>query len=393
MRKEHAVPYTPQDLADIVSTTRRFIEERIRPIEQQVDDEDHLDPTLWKQLIAQSVELGLYTANVPAELGGPGLSIADQTLLWEAFGHTSWPFSYLLARPHRVLFECTADQAERFLHPVLRGEKEQCFALTEPGAGSDNAMMSTRARRADGGWVINGSKHFISHGNADFAIVFAVTGPARRRTPEITAFLVDKGHPGYTVGARQRMMGWNGMEERELAFDDCFVPDDQVLGEPGQGLALALASVAQRRLQIAGFCIGTMERLLDLSVEHCRHRVVHDEPLLDKQGIRWMIADMAMDCDVARAATHRAAELCDQAKAEGRSDGELSRLFAKEISIAKLYASNALNRVADTAVQVHGGMGWCRDYPVERLYRDARVFRIIEGADEVHRGIISKSLI
>jgi alkylation response protein AidB-like acyl-CoA dehydrogenase len=165
-----------------------------------------------------------------------------------------------------------------------------------------------------------------------------------------------------------------------------------VLGEPGRGLQLAFASVAQRRLQIAGYCIGMMERLLSLSVDYTRNREVLDEPLFEKQGIKWMLADMATEPYVARAATHAAARLCDAARADGRTDSELSRLFGKEISIAKLYASTALNRVADAAVQVHGGMGWCREYPVERLYRDARVFRIIEGADEVHRGIISKSL-
>lgn len=383
---------TPQELTDMAATTRRFIRERISPIEQKVDDEDHLDRDVWRSLIQESVQLGLYGANVPAELGGPGLNILEQTVLWEEFGHTSWPFSYLLARPHRILFECTPEQRARYLDPVLSGEREQCFALTEPGAGSDNAKMATKAEKVSGGWVITGAKHFISHGDADFAVVFAVTGPGPRRTPAVTAFLVDKGQPGYTVGARQRMMGWSGMEERELVFEDCFVPDEQVLGAPGEGLRLAFASVAQRRLQIASFCIGMMERLLALSVDYTRNREVLDEPLFDKQGIKWMLADMAVEPYLARAATHEAARLCDAAREDGRSDSELSRMFGKEISIAKLYASTALNRVADAAVQVHGGMGWCRDYPIERLYRDARVFRIIEGADEVHRGIISKSL-
>jgi acyl-CoA dehydrogenase len=381
------------ELDQMVATCRRFIADRISPIEQGVDDTDHMDPVVWNSLVEQSVELGLYTANVPESLGGPGLSIADQTRLWEEFGQTSWPFTYLLARPHRVLFECTEQQRERYLDPVLAGKRAQCFALTEPGAGSDNSAMRTRADRVDGGYVINGAKHFISHGNADFAIVFAVTGPPLRgRTPQVTAFLVDQGTPGFTVGKAQRMMGWSGMDECELVFQDCFVPDDQVLGPPGEALRLGLASVAQRRLQIAGYCIGAMERLLALSLEYTRSRVVFDEPLFDKQGIRWMLAEAAMEPYLAREATYKAARLCDEARAAGRSEVELSKLFAKEISIAKLYASRALNRVADIAVQVHGGMGWCREYPVERLYRDARVFRIIEGADEVHKEIISKRL-
>jgi acyl-CoA dehydrogenase len=387
------VVLTPDELSQMRQTCRSFIKDRIHPIEQQVDDNEHIDPETWRKLIHESVRVGLYTANVPASLGGPGLTIYEQSVLWEEFGQTSWPFSYLLARPHRILFECTPAQREKYLDPVLAGEKEQCFALTEPGAGSDNAAMSTRATKVPGGYRITGTKHFISHGNADFAIVFAVTGPPLgRRTPQVTAFLVDKGTPGYTIGRPQRMMGWAGMDECELVFEDCFVPDEQVLGAIGQGLRLALSSVAQRRLQIAAFCVGSMERLLALSVDYARNRVVFDEPLMDKQGIQWMLADMAVEPYVAREAVYHAARLCDEARADGKSDIELSSLFGKEISIAKLYASTALNRVADGAVQVHGGMGWCREYAVERLYRDARVFRIIEGTDEVHRGIIAKRL-
>jgi alkylation response protein AidB-like acyl-CoA dehydrogenase len=387
------MPLAPDELEDLALTCRRFISDRISPIEQQVDDTDHMDPNVWQGLVKESVDLGLYTANVPESLGGPGLLIAEQTRLWEEFGHTTWPFTYLLARPHRVLFECTEEQRERYLEPVLAGRRTQCFALTEPGAGSDNSAMRTKAEKVDGGYVLNGSKHFISNGNADFAIVFAVTGPPLRgRTPQVTAFLVDQGTPGYTVGKSQRMMGWSGMDECELVFEDCFVPDDQVLGPPGEALRLGLASVAQRRLQIAAYCIGAMERLLSLSLDYTRTRVVFDEPLLSKQGIRWLLADAAMQPYLAREATYKAARLCDEARAAGKTEVELSRLFAKEISIAKLYSSQALNRVADVAVQVHGGMGWCREYPVERLYRDARVFRIIEGADEVHKEIISKAL-
>lgn len=384
---------TSDELAGMRQTCRRFIQDRIHPIEQRVDDEERMDPDTWSALIAESVRLGLYTANVPAELGGPGLTIYEQTVLWEEFGQTSWPFTYLLARPHRILFECTPAQREKYLDPVMAGEKEQCFALTEPGAGSDNAAMTTRAVKTPGGYKITGAKHFISHGNADFAIVFAVTGPPLgRRTPQVTAFLVDKGTPGYGIGRPQRMMGWAGMDEHELFFDDCFVPEEQVLGTPGQGLRLALSSVAQRRLQLAGYCVGAMERLLALSVEYARNRVVFDEPLMDKQGIQWMLADMAVEPYVAREAVYSATRLCDDARASGKSDIELSSLFGKEISIAKLYASRALNRVADGSVQIHGGMGWCREYAVERLYRDARVFRIIEGTDEVHRGIIARRL-
>jgi alkylation response protein AidB-like acyl-CoA dehydrogenase len=360
------VTLTELELRDMLDTTRRFIATRLVPLEQEIDDNAEVDPERWRALIAESVELGLYAANVPEHLGGPGLTIYEQTRLWE-----------------------------KYLDPVLAGEREQCFALTEPGSGSDNGAMRTRATKVPGGYRITGSKHFITFGSADFAIVFAVTGPPPegRRTPQVTAFLVDKGTPGYIIGGRQRMMGWHALDERELFFEDCFVPDEQVLGEPGQGLRLALASVAQRRLQMAGYAVGAMERLVALSTEFAKLRIVFDEPLAKKQGIRWKLADMAVEPYVARAAVYDATRLCDEGRAAGLSDRELATTFGKQISIAKLYATTALNRVADEAVQIHGGMGFSREYPVERLYRDARGLRIVEGTDEVHREIISKHLV
>jgi acyl-CoA dehydrogenase len=389
------VTLTELELRDMLDTTRRFIATRLVPLEQEIDDNAEVDPERWRALIAESVELGLYAANVPEHLGGPGLTIYEQTRLWEEFGATTWPLTYVLARPHRILFECTEAQREKYLDPVLAGEREQCFALTEPGSGSDNGAMRTRATKVPGGYRITGSKHFITFGSADFAIVFAVTGPPPegRRTPQVTAFLVDKGTPGYIIGGRQRMMGWHALDERELFFEDCFVPDEQVLGEPGQGLRLALASVAQRRLQMAGYAVGAMERLVALSTEFAKLRIVFDEPLAKKQGIRWKLADMAVEPYVARAAVYDATRLCDEGRAAGLSDRELATTFGKQISIAKLYATTALNRVADEAVQIHGGMGFSREYPVERLYRDARGLRIVEGTDEVHREIISKHLV
>jgi acyl-CoA dehydrogenase len=389
------VTLTAHELKDTLDITRRFVRERLVPLEQEIDDRAEIDPDVWRELISESIDLGLYAANVPEHLGGPGFTITEQTMLWEEFGATTWPLTYLLARPHRILFECTEAQREKYLDPVLSGEKEQSFALTEPGSGSDNSAMRTFATKVPGGYKINGSKHFITYGNADFAIVFAATGrpPEGRRTPPVTAFLVDKGTPGFIVGGRQRMMGWHALDERELFFEDCFVPDEQVLGEPGEGLRLALASVAQRRLQMAGYSVGAMERLVQLSVDYAKLRVVFDEPIAQKQGIRWMLADMAVEPYVARAAVYHATRLCDDARAAGQSDRQLAHSFGQEISSVKLYATSALNRLADQAVQIHGGMGFSREYPVERLYRDARGLRIVEGTDEVHREIISKHLI
>lgn len=384
----------PDELEQVVATARRFVEDRLVPLERDVESSGVIPDDVWQQLVSESVRIGLYSANVPERLGGPGLTVTEQLMLWEEFGRTLWPFSYLLGRAHSVLFHCSPDQQERFLDPVLAGTKEQCFALTEPGAGSDNSAMRTRATKVDGGYRITGTKHFISHGRADFAVVFAVTGPppSGRRTPEITAFLVERDSPGYSVGGIQPMVGWWGMEERELSFDEVFVPDENVLGAPGDGLRLALSSVGHRRLQIAAYCVGAMERVLSLTVQYAKDRVVAGEPLIDKQGIAWMLAEMAVGPYTAREVNRRAAARFDAVRASGDDDLTASQTCGMDISIAKLHATRALSAVADLGVQIHGGMGLAREYPIERFYRDSRIFRIVDGTDEVHKTIIAKQL-
>ncbi|MEU6701991.1 acyl-CoA dehydrogenase family protein [Pseudonocardia sp. NPDC046786] len=388
------MPLTTEELREFRAVTRSFVRDRLQPLEHAMDAEDRLPDRTWQELAAASVELGLWTANMAEASGGPGLTLGELSSLWEEFGHTAWPFTYLLGRPHATLAKCTPEQRKKYLDPLVSRQAQYCFAVTEPGAGSDVAAMRTTAKQVHGGFVINGVKHFITHGgDADFVILFAVTDRKEgQRKPEMTAFLVDRGTAGFTVGGKQDMMGWRGLHEHELIFEDCFVPDDQVLGEQGEGMRLAMAGIAQRRLNMAAFSCGMMDRLITLSHEYAQNRVVFGEALTRKQGIQWMLAEMEALRFSARATTFRVCELCDEARASGMDDFTLAGQLAKEVAVAKLVATQALGRVADMAVQIFGGMGWSKENPVERMFRDARILRIVDGTDEVQKGIVFRNL-
>lgn len=388
------MPLSTEELREFRAVTRSFVRDRLQPLEHTMDTDDQLPDETWRELTAASVDLGLWTANLSEAAGGPNLTLGELSSLWEEFGHTAWPFTYLLGRPHATLAKCTPQQRQRYLDPLIEGTAQYCFAVTEPGAGSDVSAMKTSAKQVDGGYVVNGVKHFITHGaDADFVILFAVTDRKEgHRKPEITAFLVDRGTAGFTVGGKQDMMGWRGLHEHELVFEDCFLPDEQVLGERGEGMRLAMSGIAQRRLNMAAFSCGMMDRLITLSYEHAENRVVFGDPLTRKQGIQWMLAEMEALRFSARATTFRVCELCDEARASGMDDAALAGNLAKEVGIAKLVATQALGKVADMAVQIFGGMGWSKENPVERMYRDARVLRIVDGTDEVHKGIVFRNL-
>jgi acyl-CoA dehydrogenase len=388
------MPLTTEELREFRTVTRNFVRERLQPLEHAMDTDDRLPDETWKGLSATSVELGLWTANMPASFGGPDLTLGELSSLWEELGHTSWPFTYLLGRPHPILVNCTPWQRKKYLDPLVNGEAQYCFAVTEPGAGSDVSSMKTTAKRVEGGFVVNGVKHFITHGgDADFVILFAVTGRKEgQRKPEMTAFLVDRAAPGFSVGGKQDMMGWRGLHEHELLFDNCFVANEQVLGERGDGMRLAMAGIAQRRLNMAAFSCGMMDRLVTMSHEYSENRAVFGQTLSRKQGIQWMLAEMEALRFSARSTTFRVCELCDDARASGMDDLALAEKLVKEVAIAKLVATQALGKVADFAVQIFGGMGWSKENPVERMYRDARILRIVDGTDEVQKGIVFRNL-
>jgi len=368
----------------LVETVRRFVENELLPLEDEIEETGQLAPEKAQALFAKSMENGLYAMNIPEEFGGGGLSAVDTMLVEEQFGHAK---DILIRRAfgnvYEVLLKANAQQRERWLLPCVRGERTCSIAITEPGAGSDAASIKTRAvADGQGGWKITGSKHFISDGlYSDFFVVSAVTDPAAG-AKSISLFLVDKGSPGFTIGRDQKMMGLTGTSHVEMAFDDVLVGPEHLLGELGSGFRLILETLGRVRLaQVCARAVGKSVRLLNLMTEYARERRQFGKPIGDFQMIQQMIADSAVEINAARWLVLDAA--CD-------IDAGLDP--REKISMAKFYASETLGRVADRAVQVYGGMGYCAELPIERMYRDARIYRIFDGTSEIHRSVVARSV-
>jgi acyl-CoA dehydrogenase len=367
----------------LIDTVRRFVDTELIPLEEGIEATGTLDPAAARAILEKSRALGLYAMNMPAELGGGGLSAVDTMLVEEQFGRAK---DILIRRAfgnvYEVLLECDARQRERWLLPAVRGERTCSIAITEPEAGSDAAAITTRAVREGDGWVLTGRKHFISDAAfSDFFIVSAVTDPAARPR-HVSLFLVDKGMPGFVLGRDQKMMGLAGTSHLELAFDGVRLGPEHLLGGEGRGLRLMLETLGRVRLaQVGARAIGKAVRLLELMTDHANQRRQFGAAIGEFQLIQQMLADSAIEINAARLLLWRAAALIDC--------GEDAREW---ISMVKVAASETLGRVADRAVQVFGGMGYCRDLPVERLYRDARIFRIFDGTSEIHRTIVARGV-
>jgi acyl-CoA dehydrogenase len=320
--------------------------------------------------------------NIPEQYGGGGLSAVDTMLTEEQFGHTK---DILIRRAFGNVYESLLEgdeaQKARWLLPCVRGERTCSIAITEPGAGSDAASITTRAERDGDGWKLYGNKHFISDGHySDFFIVSAVTDPAARPN-HVSLFLVDKDQPGLVVGNDQPMMGLTGTSHVELFFDGVRLTREHLLGPEGQGLALAYSTLGRVRLgQVGARAVGKASRLCTLMTDYANERRQFGQPIGRFQMVQSMIADSVMEINAARFLVLKAAWEIDQ----GRDARDW-------ISMVKVEAAETLGRVADRAVQVFGGMGYCAQLPIERLYRDARIFRIFDGTSEIHRGIVARS--
>ncbi|MGW7823803.1 acyl-CoA dehydrogenase family protein [Streptomyces puniciscabiei] len=330
------------------------------------------------------LDAGLQAVNMPAEWGGAGLTIAEQVTVQEELGRLTGALWDMVWRPANALRHCTPQQRERFLVPVIRGERRDCYAVTEPGAGSDPQNLATTATRNDQGWVLNGEKWFVTVGDhADFMIVLAAAGPERAPT----LFLVDKDTPGIEMTRVPRFMHTFVYEHPEFTFTDVQVGEDAVLGGLGEGYDITRSWFTEERLMIAARTTGAAERALELARDWAVEREQFGAPIASYQLIQGMLADCAVDIAVNRAYTHQVAWEVDQASAEARKT-----LHAKA-AIAKLAASEASGRVIDRCLQIHGGRGYDRTYAVERLYRELRVDRIWEGTSEIQRLIIAGELI
>jgi acyl-CoA dehydrogenase len=368
----------------LVETARRFVRTELMPLERELEETRQLDAAKARDIFEKSKALGLYAVNIPVEYGGGGLSAVDTCLAEEQFGHTT---DILIRRAfgnvYEVLLLANEYQRARWLEPAVRGERVFCVCFTEPEAGSDAAGIKSRAVRDGDGWLLSGQKIFISDGAfSDFFVVSAVTDPAAG-AKGISLFILDKGMPGFTIGRDQPMMGLAGTSHVELFFDNVRLGPEHLLGREGRGLNHAFETLGRIRLaQIGARAVGKATRILDMMTDYARERRQFGKPIGEQQLIQQLLADSAIEINAARLLLLQAAGEIDQ----GRDARE-------RISMVKVYAAEMLGRVADRAVQVFGGMGYCKDLPIEKFYRDARIFRIFDGTSEIHRTVIAKSML
>jgi alkylation response protein AidB-like acyl-CoA dehydrogenase len=371
----------------IVDTTRKFVREELVPHENEVEQTGAVRPELHRELRERAQAAGLFAANMPAEVGGAGLEGVSWVLYEKELGYTSYALQYgCVARPSNILLACNGEQRERYLLPAVRGERTECLAMTEPQAGSDLRGMKATAREQGGDFIINGTKHFISHADhSDFVILFAASGEeegARGRKKLITAFLVDMGTPGFTVRRGYQNVSHRGYTNSILEFNDCRVPKSAVLGEVHQGFEVANTWLGATRLQVAANCLGRAERALTLATQWAADRRQFGQQIGKFQGVAFKLADMAVEL--------RAAELLTLEAAWKLGEKSATDM---DMAMAKLKASEMLAMVADEALQIHGGMGLMSELPLERIWRDARIERIWDGTSEVQRHIISRALL
>lgn len=368
----------------IVEVTRAFVERELYPHEEEVERTGVVRPEVVATIRRKAIAAGLYAANMPEEVGGAGLDTVTWVLYEKELGRASYALHYSgVVRPSNILLAGTDAQREKYLLPCVRGEKVDCLAMTEPGAGSDMRGMRTRATRDGDGWRIKGSKHFISHADeADFVILVAVTGSDDAGRPSMSVFLVDLDTPGVAVHEGYRNVSHRGYTNSILDFDDVRVGADALLGEEGKGFELAGTWLGSTRLQVAASCLGRAERALELSVQHAASREQFGQPIGRFQGVGFKLADMAVELRAAELMTLHAAWKYDQGAATD-----------SDIAMAKLKATEMLAMVADEAIQVHGGMGLMDELPLERIWRDARIERIWDGTSEIQRHIISRSML
>ncbi len=371
----------------IVDMTKKFVEQELYPHEAEVERRGVLPPEIIKEVQAKAKAAGLYAANIPAEFGGAGLDTVSWLLYERELGRANYALHWTcVARPSNILCAGTLEQREKYLLPCVRGDTWDCLAMTEPGAGSDLRGMKASAVPSGTDWILNGTKHFISHADiADFAICFMATG--EEQTPRgnkklISAFFVDKGTPGFTVREGYNNVSHRGYTNSVLEFDDCRIPQENLLGKVHKGFDVANEWLGATRLQVAATCLGRAERALQLALGWAAEREQFGQKIGKFQGVSFKLADMATELKAAELLTLEAGWKFDQGNCTD-----------SDMAMAKLKASEMLAFVADEAIQIHGGMGVMDELPLERIWRDARIERIWEGTSEIQRHIISRALL
>jgi acyl-CoA dehydrogenase len=374
-----------ETLDQLLATVRRFVRERLVPSEQRVADDDAIPD----DIVAEMRSLGLFGLSIPAEYGGLGLNTTEEVRVTFELGQTSPVFRSRFGTnigigSQGIVIDGTEEQKRHYLPKLAAGEITGSFALTEPDSGSDAASLRTSARRDGDHYILNGTKRFIT--NAPEAGVFTVmarSNPEEKGAGGISAFLVEAGTPGLKLGKTDRKMGQRGNHTCDVIFENCRVPARQLIGgKEGQGFKTAMKVLDRGRLSIAAVCVGVAERLIRDSLAYAMERKQFGRPIADFQLVQAMLADSQTEAYAARSMVLDAARR--------RDDGELVTL---EASCCKLYASEMVGRVADRAVQIHGGAGYIADYGVERFYRDVRLFRLYEGTSQIQQLIIARQMI
>ena len=370
----------------IIDSVKNFVEQELYPHEDEVEKSNHINESLAESIKKKAIQLGLYATNMPEEYGGGGLDTLTLCLLEKELGKANFGLQYIVARPSNILMACKGDQIDKYLIPTIRGEKVDCLAMTEPNAGSDVRSMQCRAEKDGDFFVINGSKHFISHADmADFVILFVASGSeetSRGVKKKITSFLVDIGTTGFSVEPGYNSVSHRGYHNFILNFDNCRVHKSQVLGEVDHGFDVANEWLGATRLSVASMCLGRAERALQIAIEWAATREQFGQTIGKFQGVSFKLADMSMELHAAELLTLRAAWK--------DTKGEMTN---SDAAMAKLKATETLAMVSDEAIQILGGMGLMDELPLERIWRDHRVERIWDGTSEIQRHIISRSLL
>ena len=370
------------ELIEMKKSIRDFVDNTVDPISDQIEREDQVPEHIMKM----SKEIGLFGLSIPEEYGGLGTDMVGKCAIYEEIGRTSNGYTTVIGAHTGIgsvgIVEMgTEEQKRRYLPGMASGELIGAFALTEPSAGSNAVALKTRAIRNGDKYILNGSKHYITNGPiADVFTVMAVTDPSKG-AKGITSFIVEKGSKGLIVGKTEEKMGLRGSHSSEIFFDDCEVPVENVLGEEGLGYVNALKILANGRAGLAARNLGSCQKLLELSIKYAHEREQFGKPIFEQQIIQHYLAEMALDVEALRSVTYRVAWMVDQ-----------GMNVIKEAAMAKLLGSEIYNRIADKAVQIHGGIGYIKEYPIERYYRDARITKIYEGTSEIQKNIIAAQL-
>jgi acyl-CoA dehydrogenase len=370
----------------IVDTVRSFVENEIYPHEAEVERTGEVPLELGHEIRDKCLEAGYFAANISEKFGGGGLGHLDFTLLERELGRASNALAVFFGRPSGILQACTPEQAEEYLVPAVKGEKFDALAMTEPGAGSDVRGMQCNAKADGDDWIVNGSKHFISHANiADFVITFIATGEEdtpRGPKKKITCFLVDRGIPGFEIRPGYNSVSHRGYKNCILNFDNCRLPSSKILGELHGGFDVMNDWLYATRLTVAATSVGRARRAFEYALPYAVERKQFGQQIGKFQGVSFKLADMITEIDAADWLTLAGAWRLDEGLEANR-----------EIASAKVYATEMLARVTDEAIQIFGGMGLMDELPLERFWRDARVERIWDGTSEIQRHIISRELL